>query len=157
MALDSTAREANFKDSMKKYLVDNLWTVEQIPLSFDASLANPLTPNNAELRKWVNVRFADLYRDDMSLARLELRCCTRGDNEGFTLAQLCDKVIGYLTTTDDDGIKRITFYKSYPSPTAWENIGGIVIQDIYEGGVLTADDGTMFKILYVTCRFASKI
>ena len=157
MALDPTARETNYKDSIKKYIVDNLYTIENVPISFDPALANPRVPNNVELKSWINVRFGDLYRDDLSRAVLEIRCCTRGDNEGFKLAQLCDKVIGYFTTIEGDGIKRITFYRSYPSPTAWVKIGGIVVQDIIESGVYRAEDETTYKILNIVLRFASKI
>jgi hypothetical protein len=157
MALDPTAREANFKDSIKKYIIDNLWTIDNIPVSFDPALANPKVPNNMELRKWINVRYGDFYRDDLSRAILEIRCCTRQDNEGFVLAQLCDRVVGYFTTTTGDGIKRIPFYRSYPSPTPWEKIGGIVVQDIVESGVYKASDESNYKVLNVTLRFASKI
>lgn len=157
MALDPTAREANYKDSIKKYVVDNLSTIENIPISFDPSLATPRVPNNPELKSWINFRFGDLYRDDLSRAVLEVRPSTRGDNEGFKLAQLCDKIIGYFTTTDGDGIKRITFYRSYPSPTPWEVIGGIVVQDIIESGVYRAEDETTYKVINIVLRFASKI
>lgn len=157
MALDPTAREANYRDSIKKYIVDNLWTIERIPVSFDSSLAQPRVPNNIELKKWLNVLFGDLYRDDMSRANLEIRCCTRQDNEGFILAQLTDKVIGYFTTTEGTGLKAITFYRSYEAPTAWEVIGGIVVQDIIESGEFRAEDETKFKVLNIVLRFASKI
>lgn len=157
MVLDPTARETNYMDSMKKYIVDNMWTVERVPVSFDPSMANPKVPNNMELTTWLNVRFSDLYRDDLSRASLEIRCSTRQDNEGFKLAQLTDKVIGYFTTTSGDGIKRITFYRSYPSPTSWDVIGGIVVQDIIESGVFRAEDETKYKVLYIVLRFASKI
>lgn len=157
MALDPTAREANFKDSIKKYVVDNMWTTERVPISFDPALANPKVANNMELTTWLNVRFGDLYRDDLSRANLEIRCCTRQDNEGFKLAQLCDKVLGYFTTTEGTGIKSITFYRSYASPTPWEIIGGIVVQDIIESGVFKAEDETNFKVLNLVLRFASKI
>lgn len=157
MALDPTARETNYMDSMKKYIVDSMWTVERVPISFDPSLANPKIPNNMELTTWLNVRFGDLYRDDLSRAVLEIRCASRQDNEGFKLAQLTDKVIGYFTTTSGDGIKRITFYRSYPSPTPWTIIGGIVVQDIMESAVYMADDETKFKVLHIVLRFASKI
>lgn len=157
MALDPTARETNFKDSVKKYIVDNMWTTEKVPVSFDPALANPKVPNNAELRTWLNVRFGDFYRDDLSRANVEIRCCTRQDNEGYKLAQLTDKVLGYFTTTEDDGIKRITFYRSYPSPTPWEVIGGIVVQDVIESGVYKAEDETNYKIINLVLRFASRV
>jgi hypothetical protein len=157
MALDATARETNFKDSIKKYIVDNMWTIEKVPVSFDPALANPKIPNNYQLTTWINVRFGDLYRDDLSRANIEIRCCTRQDNEGYKLAQLTDKVLGYFTTTSGDGIKRITFYRSYPSPTPWQVIGGIVVQDVIESGVYKAEDETNYKVINIVLRFASKI
>lgn len=157
MALDPTARETNFKDSVKKYIIDNMWTTEKVPVSFDPALGNPRVPNNTELTTWLNVRFGDFYRDDLSRATVEIRCCTRQDNEGFKLAQLTDKVMGYFTTTEGTGLKSFTFWRSYEAPTPWENIGGIVVQDIIESGVFKAEDESNFKVLYLTLRFASKI
>lgn len=158
MALEPTAREANYKDSLKKYIVDSLITIESLKVTFDPRMYVPETfsATNPTVKKWIAVKFGPLYRDDMSEAILELRCCTRQDNEGFVLSQLCDKVIGYFTTTSDDGIKRITFYRSYASQ-AWENIGGIVVQDVRESMELMADDDTLYKIITLTLRFASKI
>lgn len=158
MALDPTAREANYKDSIKKHMVDNLVTVEGVKITFDPRMATPETfkSTNPNVKKWVAVKFGELYRDDMSEAILEIRCCTRQDTEGFQLSQLADKVIGYFTTTDGDGIKRITLYRSYPSQ-AWENIGGIVVQDVRESREMEAADDTLYKIITVVLRFASKI
>ena len=158
MALDPTAREANYKDSIKKYMVDNLVTIEGLLVTFDPRLYIPETfkTTNPNVKKWVSVKFGNLYRDDMSEAILEIRCCTRQDTEGFILSQLSDKVIGYFTTTEGDGIKRIVFYRSYPSQ-AWENIGGIVVQNVMESREMEAADDTLFKLITVILRFASKI
>ena len=156
MALDPTAREANYRDSMKKYLVDNIKVIEKINLSFDRTINAPvLTSKN--LRRWVVVNFGPLYRDHLSDANLDIYCCTRQDNEGFRLAQLTDIVMGYLTDNTGDGMKRITFYRSYPPPTPWTSIGGIVVQDIHESAQLLAEDETKYKLLTVLLRFASKI
>ena len=156
MALDPTAREANYRDSIKKYLVDNIKVIEKINLSFDRTINAPvLTSKN--LRRWVVVNFGHMYRDDLSAASLDVYCCTRQDNEGFSLAQLTDVVVGYLTDITGDGIKRITFYRSYPPPTVWTIIGGIVVQDIHESAQLLAEDDTKYKLLTVVLRFASKI
>lgn len=156
MALDPTAREANYRDSIKKYFVDNIKTIEKISLSFDKTLNTPLM-SNKNLRRWVVVNFGAMYRDDLSAANLDVYCCTRQDNEGFRLAQLTDIVVGYLTDNTGDGIKRITFYRSYVPPTPWTVIGGIVVQDIQDSAQLLADDDTKYKLLTVTLRFASKI
>lgn len=158
MALEPTAREANYRDSIKKYMVDSLVTIEGLKITFDPRMHVPETfkSTNPNVKKWVSVKFGNLYRDDMSEGILEIRCCTRQDTEGFQLAQLCDKVIGYFTTTSDDGIKRITFYRSYPSQ-AWDNIGGIVVQDVMESREMEAADDTLWKLVTVILRFASKI
>lgn len=156
MALDPTAREANFRDSIKKYFVDSLVTAEGLNLSFDRSLATPILRNKST-DKWVVINWGDMHRDDMSTATLEIFCCTREDNEGFKLAQLVDTVMGYLTvSTGGDSTLRITFYRSYPSQ-AWTNIGGIVVQEVYESAQLMAEDDTKYKILTVVCRFASVV
>jgi hypothetical protein len=156
MALDPTAREANLRDSIKKYMVDNLATIESLNLSFDSTLATPLLSDKS-VDKWVIVNFGSMHRGDMSMTTLEIFCCTRKDNEGFKLAQLVDTVMGYLTvSTGDDSTCRIPFYRSYPSQP-WENIGGIVVQDIFESEQLLAEDDTKYKILTVVLRFASKV
>jgi len=158
MALDPTAREANFRDSWKKHLVDNLPGVH---ISFDKSLATPQIQGRS-VNRWLKVNIMYLHRETMSSGTLELRCCTRQDNEGFKLAQLTDTVMGVLSPdpnveAENDGTKRIPFYRSMKAPTPWVLIGGIVIQDIMESGELEAPDETKYKVLTVISRFASKI
>lgn len=156
MALDPTAREANFRDSIKKYFVDNLKTTEGIALMFDTAIATPDLYRHTT-GKWVIINFMDMHRDDMSMAFIDVICCTRKDNEGFKLAQLTDTVMGYLTgSTNGDSTCRITFYRSYANQ-AWESIGGIVVQDIQETSQMEAEDGTKYKILNCLLRFASKV
>jgi hypothetical protein len=40
--------------------------------------------------------------------------------------------MGYFTTTEGTGLKSFTFWRSYEAPTPWENIGGIVVQEIID-------------------------
>lgn len=156
MALDPTAREANFKDSIKKYLVDNLKDIEDITLSFDKSMSYP-NLQGVVIDRWVNVRFGPLDRATMSSGIVEFFCGTREDNEGYKLSQLVDRVYGYLTDENaSHGMKSIPFYRSYRDQ-AWDLIGGILIQEIRESSVLEAPDESKYKILTVTCRFASKL
>ena len=95
MALDPTARESNFRDSVKKYFTDSIETAESIPLSFDKALATPDLQGKA-VHTWVNILFDGIVLGTMSEIGLRIFCCTRQDNEGFKLAQLRDKVMGYL-------------------------------------------------------------
>jgi len=156
MTLDPTARKANFRDSIKKYLVDSLNRSSGIELTFDKMLTAP-TLQGTSVDRWVSVVFGPVERKSMSTAYLELYCCTRKDPEGFRLSQLVDTVVGYLTDPDmTDTMKRITLYRSYPSQP-WESIGSIVFQEILESDEMVYEDMTKFVILTVTCRWGSRI
>jgi hypothetical protein len=158
MSLDPTAREANIRDSVKKYFVENLSRTEGLPLTFDRSLATPVIQGDAEsVDKWVSVNFGYLDADAFASMMLTIYCCTRKDAEGFKLAQLRDKVMGYLTDrTQTDGMRRITFYRSYESQ-AWDVIGGLLVQLDPESDQFEAEDGTKYKMLNVRLRWAAKI
>ena len=82
MALDPTSREANFRDSLKKYFVDNLETTEGINLTFDKALSAPNIQGKL-VHTWVTVLFDGIQIGTMSEIGVRLFCCTRGDNEGF--------------------------------------------------------------------------
>jgi hypothetical protein len=157
MALDPTAREANVRDSVKKYFVDNLYRGESIELTFDTALDTPKIQNpNSPIDKWVSINFGSFDFDNMSEYDLRIFCCARNDPEGFKLAQLRDKVMGYLTdNTKNDGMARIPFYKSY-ADRAWELLGGLLLFVETESGQMTAPDGTKYKMIPVTMRWGAK-
>lgn len=157
MALDPTARESNFRDSVKKFFVDNLETTENIPLTFDKGLASPDLQGKT-VHRWVGVVFDGIHLGTMTEYNLRLFCCTRQDNEGFKLAQLRDTVMGYLINDGSvgDGKVSITLYRSYANQ-AWTNIGSMVIQDVLESGQLEAPDESKYKIITVRLRIPSKV
>jgi len=157
MTLDPTARRANVQDSLKKYFVDNLETIEGIALNFDRTLEAPALQGTS-VDRWVAVNFDDMQRSSMSSFTVHLHCAARRDSEGFRLAQLTDTVYGYLKdSTQTDGMARIPLYRSRPDG-AWTLLdGGIVIQDIIEGGGGTTTDLTKFITLSVRCRWGAKI
>ena len=159
MALDPTARESNYRDSIKKFFVDNIKVASGIPLLFDPNISTPrlIGHSNQNVDRWVAVHFGSLSMGYMSEGILDVYCCTRRDNEGFKLAQLRDTVVGYLTDTDStDGMKRITLYRSY-ADQAWDVLGAILVQDISESPQMKEEDDTKYKVLTVRLRFASKI
>ena len=105
MALDATARDSNVKDSVKKYLIDSIFATEQIKITFDKSLSVPKIQGH-EVTQWVAVQFGDFIRREPFLQLgLNLYCCTRKDPEGYQLSHLRDKVMGYLTDVDQNGIR----------------------------------------------------
>lgn len=156
MALDPTAREANIRDSIKKWAIDNIQTTESITCTFDKALSTPNIQGHS-VTKWVSLKLGPMDRGYLSTANLFIFCCTRQDSEGFVLAQTVDKVLGYLTdTTYPDGMARIPFYRSRETG-AWTLLGQLQVQDITESGELDAPDETKYKMLSVRLRFASKI
>ena len=156
MSLDPTSREANIRDSVKKFFVDGL-TGKTV--TFDKGLNVPrLSGQPMTVTEWVNVDFGDLDIQHMSTFLVRVFVCTRQDNEGFKLAQRRDDVFELLTDdtgTYPDNMARIIFYRSFPTK-AWVVIGGMVIQNINESGQMEAADETKYKMLTVTIRFASR-
>ena len=156
MSLDSTAREANVRDSLIKFFVDNLKTTEGITISFDKSLATPKI-QGSEVEKWVMLDFGYMGRADLSEHVIDIYCCTRKDPQGFKRAQLSDTVMGYLSdTTQTDGMKRIPFYRSRETGS-WELLGALLVTDVNESGEFEAPDGTKYKILAMSLKWAVKI
>ncbi len=157
MTLDSSARESNFRDSIKRHFVDNISATEGIAVTFDKALSTPNLQGKA-VRKWVSVLIGDMDIGNMSTIIIQVYCCTRGDSEGFMLAQLRDTVMGYLSdTTTTDGMKRIPFYRSRPVKAEWTLLGALLVQEVTESKQMEAPDETKFKILVTKIRVPSKI
>ena len=157
MALDATARETNFRDSVRKYLYDNLKAVEGYPLYFRQDFTTLDVRTNKTVEKWIVARFGDLELGHMSEGLVEIRPCTRNDESRFKLIQMTDKIVGYLTPGSGDGTQRITFYQSAEAAVDWVEIGGIMIHNIHVSADMTAEDGTNFKVITAVLRFASKV
>ena len=156
MALDPSAREANVRDSLKKFFVDSLSTGEGYALTFDKGLAKPAL-TGVDIDRWVSINFGPMELSELSEHSLRVFCCTRKDNEGFKLAQVRDTVMGYLTdTTQTDGMKRIALYRSFQNQPWVAIAGGIVVQEVVESEQYEADDETKYKVLNVRLRWSAK-
>lgn len=156
MALNAVDREANIRDSIKKFCIDNIETTSGIKVTFDKALSVP-NIQGKDVTRWVSVHIGDISPGIMTDIVLNLYCCTRQDNEGFRLSQVCDTVVGYFSGDPDgsDGTKRIDLYQSNVSP--WVKLGGMVVQDIRKSADLFAEDETKFKVVTVRIRTASKV
>ena len=148
MALDPTAREANVRDSLKKFFRDGIG--QTYTLSFDKGLATPrIQGQPSEVDRWVNIAIGTVNLSIPSEIWVRMFLCTRKDAEGFRLAQLRDNVVGDLIdTTQTDGMKRITLYRSYENQ-AWVSIGHLRVLEIIESGNFDAPDETKYKIIDV--------
>ena len=156
MGLDPSAREANIRDSVKKFFVDGLHRTDSIPLIFDKGLSSPKV-QGTEVDRWVSVNFGDTKMSEMGYQILNIHCCTKKDPEGFRLAQLRDQVMDYLVDIDQtDSMKRITLYRSRATGT-WTNIGALLVDDIMESKQFETEDESKYKTLTVRLRWSAKI
>jgi hypothetical protein len=154
VALDPTAREANIKDSIKKFFVDNIYTAEGVELLFDKSLTTPKVQGR-EVDRWVAVAVGGIEPDTLSTCSVTIFCCSKMDSEGFKLSQLRDKVMGYLVdSAQPDGAKRIPFYRSHATE-AWTSLGNMLVIVDSESPAFEADDGTKFKTIEIRLRWGA--
>ena len=160
MSLDPTAREANFLDSVKKFFIDNLYTISSIPVLFDNGLNEPniRAGGSDQVDKWVSVNHGNVKYGNVSEKQIRIYICHRRDKEGFRLAQLSDTVMGYLTDiAQNDGHRRMTLYKSHVDPNKWTSIGGVVIYVDVVSQQMQLNDETKYKIIECTFRWGTKI
>lgn len=152
MTLDSTAREANIWDSIKKYFIDNL----SYSLTFDKALSAPNLRGKL-VDRWVSFSLGEIEMGYLTSIMLDIYCCTRQDNEYHKLTQVRDTVYDLLIdTTKTDTMRRIPFYLSHATQ-AWTLIGTLLVDEVTESARMNADDETKFKILHVRLRTASKV
>lgn len=155
MTLDSTVRESNVRDSIKKFFVDSLNRTEGVELLFDKSLSTPKV-QGMEVDKWYAVMIGEIDLGTLSDITVDIFCCTKKDSEGFKLAQLRDKAMGYLIDTDQtDGLKRVTLYRS-SATEVWEAIGTFVIVLVSETRQMEGEDNSKFKVITVRFIWAAK-
>lgn len=156
MSLNASARESNFRDSLKKFFVDSIETAEGVPVTFDKALNAPNIQGKT-VEKWASIVIGPIGFDTLSDAIIEIYCCTRRDNEGYKLSQLRDKVLGYLVDDSmQDGKKRIDFYQSSYSGS-WTLLGKILVWDILQSGDMIAEDETKYKVLTVILKVPMNI
>ena len=155
MAIDATIREANVKDSLRKYLVEAA-RVAGLPIVFDKGMEVPKSSQGQPLDvdKWVSIKWGDFFVGSLAVFHFTIFVLSRKDNEGYKLSQTRDKVYDWLLdTSQTDTCPRIKLYRSVPGVAAssWEVIGGMMLQVTNDfGKEYTASDGTKFK--YATCR-----
>jgi hypothetical protein len=148
MSLDSTAKKANFLYSLKKYIIDNIYTNDNILPIFDKFLPPP-----SDVNRWIAVIPGSLQRDTISEFVMDIYCVTRQDYEGSKLAELLDIVTGYFLgdSTKTDGLIRIPFYDA---TTELQN-GSMISIKCEESDTMDAPDESKFVILSISLKMAS--
>lgn len=156
MTLDATAREANIRDSIKRFFVDTFPSVDK---TFDKALSTPDLQGRT-VHKWINVLVHVSEIAVLSDILVYIYCSTRQDNEYFKLSQLRDTIVEGLSVDPDsdqsDNMKRITFYQSHPV-NPWTVIGALLVTEIVESTTMDGPDETKYKILTVRLRAPAKV
>lgn len=156
MALDATAREANLRDSIKKFFYTNL--PSNVVYTFDRGLAHPDLQDKST-DQWVAINFGNDDPGSVYVSFLLIYVCSRNDPEGYKLAQLSDKVITVLSnTTYTDGMQRIPLYRSTTADhSTWSQVGSILVVDFYKGNQLQMEDETKYRLITVKLTWAAKV
>jgi hypothetical protein len=160
MALDNTAKLSNITDSLKKYFVDNLYTVESIHLDFGKSYEEVYKDLPERVDQWAIVAFDPLTPDTLSELSITIYMFSRRDPESKNLYLLRDKIFNYLIdTSQTDGLARVTIYDT-SNPASWVAVGkGVVILPAgrSESANYMADDGTKFRYLSLLFKWGAKV
>lgn len=146
-SIDVTSRYANLKDSVKKYITDN---ITQYQLTFDPNLSHVSGSSNA----WVATAFKG-FNMKLGLCMLEIYCCSRSDADGFNLDTMVDNVTDiFHDTSSTDGIAKFPLYRS-SATQAWTVISNVASS--YQGeSRIELDDGTKVSVINILLRWGSK-
>ena len=156
MTLDATAREANFKDSLKKFIRDNLEISQSIPILFDKGLSSPKVQGR-EVDQWVAVQLGDCKTAGLMEAQVHFFVCTKKDPEGYKLSQLRDKVLGaFFDPSYPTGSIPVPLYRSHPTQP-WVVIGYITPFITWQSELQYGEDESKYKILLFTFKWSAKI
>ena len=154
MSLDPTTKEVDFKNSIKKYFIDNLETTESLKIFFEGLNETPLDSSGNKYDKWVIIVFGSRDLGTVSEQQVSLDIYTRNDKEGDELAALSDTVMGYLIDdTVPDGMIRIPFYNT---TGVWSLVGGIMPFLQASLGRMEGEDKTLFKSINLLCKWGGK-
>jgi len=163
MGLNSLSRETNYKDSLRKFFVENLSDEHDIPVTFDKLLNFPdifqegFRYHDDRVNKWVSIVSGGLIeRSPMIIAYPAIYMCTRRDNEGYRLAQLRDKVRELLNESMTIPLYR-NFYVPFQDQYMWEFITHMTIFHNGESDQLTTKEDTRFKRLSLRIQWAATI
>jgi len=150
MSIDGTISEFYFRSSIKKYLIDNLYTNHNILLLFDRTILYEEVASY-DVTQWIVVTFGQFTRDTLMGSSIVLNCCTRQDTEGVRMSKLSDLVFQYLyDPAQTDTLQRIPLYDTHdPDPTLWTQIGGMVVLDVNERQPILTPDKTKVKAMSV--------
>ncbi len=151
MALEATLQEVNFRRSVKKYFVDNLYTAQDIYIAFGTTYKEPVDEVTGPRDAWINFHFDGLsVTGTLASGKVAAYMFSRRDLEGDLLAGVRDELMATLIDLSmPDGIRRVPLYDEN-----WDIIGGMLISTGLESKESKGKDNTLFKFINIHFNYA---
>ena len=153
--ISPVSREADFKNSIKKYFLDSLETLEFLDVFFEELGETPSDNDGVKLTKWVVITFGRSELGHVSEAQISLDLYTREDSEGDDLSLLMDVVMGYIVDEEStNGLATIPYYDTSSVP--WTIVGGMIPFLQPALGVQESMDSTKYRSVNLVCKWGGK-
>lgn len=151
MAIAPTLSEEFYKNSIKKYFVDSLYTAEGVFISFEKLTMDPTDAVPDSITEWIVFKFkGNAYKSPVSQRKIDAYLFSRGDAEGHALSTLRDKLVSSLVDlTMPDGIQRVPLYDE-----TWAIISGMLLTVGTESEEEIATDDTLYKVVPINIIYA---
>ena len=153
MALDVTLQEVAFRKSVKKFLVDSLYTTDGIYIGFETMFKEPETSGGTPLDVWINFHFDGLsVHGNTARGRVAAYLFSRRDADGSLLSGLRDSLMDKLIDLDmPDGLKRVPLYDA-----TWQQVAGMIVTTGGESKEESGVDDTTYKFVNLYFNYATK-
>lgn len=152
MAIDPTHSEECFRKSIKKFFVDNLYTIKGIYIDFDKTYNVPSVAG-VPVNKWIIFHFDGIhYRGNVATGRVGAYMFTRRDSEGTELSKLRDILYDYMIDYNMPDLKtRVPLYD-----LTLTQVGGMPVTVGDESEQMLGADDTKYKYMNLYFRFGVK-
>lgn len=153
MPLDPSHSDTNFRRSVKKYLVDNLYTTDGVYIDFSRIYQTPTDGIGDDINEWIRFQINGLtFRGTTATGRVAAYLFTREDVDGKNIAVLRDLLVNYaIDISMTDGLARVPLYDE-----TWTQIGSMILTVGTESDEERADDDTLYKFVNLYFTYAVK-
>jgi len=154
-----TLSKSCLKYSIKKYFIDALQTGLGIVVHFDGNIVEPYL-NDKTIKKWATILTGNVETSLFTLSEsvLQIFLCTREDKEGYELSKFDDLITSLLVGKHDTIVTPFMAIPLYDSNiTGRPKVGCVSLKNVSSGADGITSDGTYYKIMTLTLRYASTI
>lgn len=135
----------NLKESLHKFLFNNIFT----PLNIDITTDRAIEFHPHSDKKWIDFAFHDNDLGTFQIQDVRFVLATRNDPDGDELIDLRDILLGCLTNPAVDGGSRTRYMVLYntSNPDSLEQIGNMWFSRLDQSPIDIARDQTKYMII----------